>query len=94
MSDATVDNGCMWFVPGSHNHGLLPHRPVAEGNEESVYVDTDRIILGHHVRMTDHVDQSQAKPCPVRAGGCTIHTGNVSLLLNTLFGPHFKGLSF
>ena len=28
MEDASVENGCMWFVPGSHKRGLLPHRPV------------------------------------------------------------------
>jgi len=27
--------------------------------------------------MTDDVDVSQAVACPVAAGGCTIHTGNV-----------------
>ena len=33
MEDATVDNGCMWFVRGSHRHekGLRKHRPVAPG---------------------------------------------------------------
>ena len=30
MEDATVDNGCMWFVPGSHQRGLLPHKPVED----------------------------------------------------------------
>ena len=28
MEAATVDNGCMWFVPGSQEGGLLPHRPT------------------------------------------------------------------
>ena len=40
-------------------------------------------LPGHHVRMTDDVDVSQAVACPVAAGGCTIHTGNA---LN-LFDP-------
>ena len=31
MEDATADNGCMWFVAGSHKEGLRAHRPVAEG---------------------------------------------------------------
>lgn len=25
LEDATVNNGCLWFIPGSHN-GELPHR--------------------------------------------------------------------
>ena len=32
MEDASIDNGCMWFIRGSHKGGLLPHRPVAEGD--------------------------------------------------------------
>ena len=31
MEDATTENGCMWFVPGSHREGLKKLRPVAEG---------------------------------------------------------------
>ena len=31
MEDANIDNGCMWFVAGSHKEGLRAHRPVAEG---------------------------------------------------------------
>ena len=33
-----VENGCMWFVPGSHKMPLRPHRPTKPG---------------HHVLMTD-----------------------------------------
>lgn len=25
LDDADTDNGCMWMVPGSHRHGMLPH---------------------------------------------------------------------
>jgi phytanoyl-CoA hydroxylase len=28
LDEATVDNGCMWFVPGSHLGPLMPHRPA------------------------------------------------------------------
>jgi len=33
MEDAVKENGCMWFVKGSHVHekGLREHRPVAPG---------------------------------------------------------------
>ena len=57
-----MDNGCMWFIAGSHKEGLRYHRPVTEG---------------HHVRMTDDVDPDLATPCPVQAGGCTVHTGKL-----------------
>jgi len=39
MSDVDVDNGCMWFVPGSHKEDpIRKHRPTKPG---------------HHVLMTD-----------------------------------------
>ena len=31
MAGATVENGCMCFIPGSHKQGLRAHRPVSEG---------------------------------------------------------------
>lgn len=42
LDDATVDNGCMWYVPKSHLQPLRPHRPkgvkggalVCDVNEE------------------------------------------------------------
>jgi len=60
MVDATVENGCMWFVSGSHETGLRDHRPVAEG---------------HHVKTTDLKAGDVGQPCPVQLGGCTVHTG-------------------
>ena len=35
MEDTTTENGCMWFIKGSHIHekGLRPHRSVTEGME-------------------------------------------------------------
>ena len=29
LTEATVENGCMWYIPGSHLGGLLPHRSNA-----------------------------------------------------------------
>lgn len=46
MEDATVDNGCMWFVPGSHHRGLLPHQPV---------------INSSSVQFIDHVEKQSAR---------------------------------
>jgi phytanoyl-CoA hydroxylase len=31
LDEATVENGCMWFVPGSHREPLRHHRPAATG---------------------------------------------------------------
>ncbi|XP_078670874.1 phytanoyl-CoA dioxygenase domain-containing protein 1-like [Branchiostoma floridae x Branchiostoma belcheri] len=60
LDDATVDNGCMWFVPGSHGQPIRPHRAAKEGV---------------HVLMTDHCSEEEGKPMPIPAGSCTFHHG-------------------
>jgi ectoine hydroxylase-related dioxygenase (phytanoyl-CoA dioxygenase family) len=60
MRDVGVEDGCMWFVPGSHKLPLRKHRPVKEGN---------------HVLMTDECSNDEGVPQPLKAGGCTVHTG-------------------
>ncbi len=66
LDDATLDNGCMCYVPGSHTHGIFP-----------VGKDPDRPV--HHVPNTGGLDLPAAVPCPVPAGsvifhhGCTLH---------------------
>ncbi|XP_078572366.1 putative alpha-ketoglutarate-dependent hypophosphite dioxygenase [Branchiostoma floridae x Branchiostoma japonicum] len=60
LDDATVDNGCMWFVPGSHLQPVRPHRPVKEGV---------------HVLMTDHCSEDEGSAMPIPAGSCTLHHG-------------------
>lgn len=30
LDDATTDNGCLHFVPGSHKHGIVPHSSQGE----------------------------------------------------------------
>jgi len=32
LDDATKENGCMCFIPGSHKTGLLTHRPAKGGH--------------------------------------------------------------
>ena len=31
VSDVTVENGCVWFMPGSHKHGVVPHEDTPDG---------------------------------------------------------------
>lgn len=59
MDDVTVENGCMWFQPGSHLYGVEKHRPVAEGK---------------HILCCDG-DLSKFNAEPIKAGSCTLHHG-------------------
>ena len=60
LQPATLENGCMWFVPGSHRLEVLPHHCI----------NNDPRIHGLEV---DAADVSTAVACPLPAGGCTIH---------------------
>ena len=60
LQGATVDNGCMWFVPGSHRLEVQPHHCI----------NNDVLIHGLEI---DEIDTSPAVACPLPPGGCTIH---------------------
>ena len=60
--DATTENGCMIYIPGSHRHGLFeikhdPERPV------------------HHVPDTRGITMEEEVLCPVPAGSVIFHHG-------------------
>lgn len=61
LDDATIENGCLWFVPGSHRGDVLRHRHL--GNDPAV----------HLLELDEEVDLTGAVPVPVRAGGVTFH---------------------
>ena len=67
LDEATEANGCMQYVPGSHQHGVFP-------------VDHDPQCPVHHVPQTGDLWLPPAVTCPVPAGsvifhhGCTLHT--------------------
>ncbi len=60
LQDATIENGCLWYVPGSHHGQLRAHRPI--GGDPLV-----------HGLETLDCDPAQGVPVPVRAGGMVIH---------------------
>jgi len=60
LDPATVESGCMQFIPGSHREEVRRHR----------HIDHDPTV---HGLVTDDVDASQAVPCPIPAGGATFH---------------------
>ncbi len=61
LDDVDVDNGCMWFVPGSHKSDVHAHRHV--GDDPSV----------HLLELVDAIDTSDAVPVELHAGGVSFH---------------------
>ncbi len=60
LQDATVENGCMHFIPGSHRMGLLHHKWNARVSPTRS-VDRGDLLEG-------------AVSCPLTVGGVTLHT--------------------
>ncbi|HVF09531.1 MAG TPA: phytanoyl-CoA dioxygenase family protein [Abditibacteriaceae bacterium] len=60
LQDVTIESGCMQFIPYSNLGNLLPHHPVGHDSEV-------------HTLVTDDVNPAQAVPCPIPAGGVTMH---------------------
>ena len=60
LDEASVESGCMQFIPGSHKGDVKRHR----------HIDNNPLV---HGLVTDDVDPSLALACPVPAGGATFH---------------------
>lgn len=59
LDASTLENGCMWFVPGSHETGLRPHRSAGKG--------------GGALECDGSEEEGVA--IPLASGGCTVHGG-------------------
>ena len=73
LDDATVDNGCLWVVPGSHRSGMLyptrhHHQPDRYDSAPEAYDPTDPGFVSF-----DH----GAIPVPVRAGSVIFFNGHL-----------------
>lgn len=60
LQEATVEGGCMQFVPRSHTSGIVQHRPI--NNDPRI----------HGLEVVEF-DETEVVPCPIPAGGVTIH---------------------
>ncbi|MBC8136698.1 MAG: phytanoyl-CoA dioxygenase family protein [Fibrella sp.] len=60
LQEATIENGCLWFVPGSHRGEVLEHQPI--GGDVRV-----------HGLETLVAETESAIACPLKPGGVTIH---------------------
>ena len=66
LDDATVDNGCMWYVLRSHDR-LLPHGKLWNPQERKGFYYGIPELPGDMER--------RAVPATVTAGGIAIHSG-------------------
>jgi phytanoyl-CoA hydroxylase len=64
FDDATLDNGCMLMVPGSHRGGVLDYHQ-------------DGVFVGAISPGRGEADLSMAVPIEVKAGGISIHHGHM-----------------
>ena len=60
LDEATLENGCMWYVPGSNDQSMRPHRPA--GNAGGAL-------------MCDG-DEAEGVAVPLKPGSAVIHAGN------------------
>ncbi|MFC4013744.1 phytanoyl-CoA dioxygenase family protein [Nonomuraea purpurea] len=60
LDDATVESGCLHYLPGGHLGPVLPHH----------HIDNDDRIRG---LMTDEVDPAAGVACPLAPGGAVVH---------------------
>ena len=76
LDDVTIDNGCMWCLPGSHRGELLDHSQSWDAG--------DRL----DVQVPDaKIDSSRETPIEMSAGSCSFHH---SMLLHRS-GPNHTG---
>lgn len=61
LQPATLENGCMEFLPGSHKGEILPHQSI--GNNPRI----------HGLELAVELDTSSRVSCPLPAGGATVH---------------------
>lgn len=65
LDDATLDNGCLWVIPGSHKHGILwPQRPHSDRQFDCTHESFD-------FPYTDR----DAIPVPLRSGSALVFNG-------------------
>jgi len=82
LQEATKDNGCLWFLPGSNHWPVMAHQSI--GGDVRV----------HGLEMVDPPKRGDAVCCPLPPGGVTIHfqTGPLTMRDQT-FRAHRDGLS-
>lgn len=67
LSPATVDSGCMRFIPGSHGRNIVPHADS--------FADNNLLTRGQEIAV--EVDESAAVDVVLQPGQASIHHGHL-----------------
>lgn len=59
LDKATVDNGCMWYIPGSHLQAIRPHQSAGKGGGA----------------LCCEASEEEGLPIELEAGDCVLHHG-------------------
>lgn len=62
LEDATLENGCMWFAPGSHRLARFDNVDIGQN-------------IGALFRTYPEMAQIDPVPVPMKAGDCSFHNG-------------------
>ncbi len=65
LDDATLENGCLWFLPGTHKSATYENSGIGPniGDLFKVYPDWGKL---------------KAVPAPMKAGSCSFHNGLIA----------------
>lgn len=61
LDDVTLENGCLWVIPGDHRRGLLHHTAWYVGDREDKQIPTELL------------DTDREVPITMPAGSCSLH---------------------
>ena len=64
LDDSTIENGCLWLIPGSHKQGALQ-------------CFTDRGVVGRLYTDVDNLDWNEPEPIDVPAGSLVYFHGDI-----------------
>jgi ectoine hydroxylase-related dioxygenase (phytanoyl-CoA dioxygenase family) len=75
LDDATLQNGCLYFIPGSHKTARWDNPGIGKN-------------IGDLMRVYPEWAQMQAVPAPMKAGSCSFHNGLTAHGANANMTPY------
>ena len=62
LEDATLENGCMWFIPGTHKHGRFDNAGIG-------------VNMADLFKIYPEMAKIDPVAVPMKAGDCSFHNG-------------------